>query len=54
MRIALLFVASTFALAANAGVTVTFVEPEKYTDIGRFHRAHDSERDQLAVSHSGG
>lgn len=39
MRIPLLLAASTLALAAHAAVTVTFVEPDKYTDIGRFHRA---------------
>jgi hypothetical protein len=46
MRIALLLVASTFALAANAGVTVTFVEPDKYTDVGRYSRSTNSEQVQ--------
>jgi hypothetical protein len=38
MRIALFLAASTLALAAHAGVTVTFVEPDKYTDAGRYGR----------------
>lgn len=39
MRSALLLAASTLALAAHAGVTVTFVDPDKYTDVGRFSRS---------------
>ena len=39
MRIALLLAATTLALAAQAGVTVTFVDPDKYTDVGRFRRS---------------
>jgi hypothetical protein len=39
MRLALLFAASGLAFAAHAGVTVTFVEPGKYTDVGRFSRS---------------
>jgi hypothetical protein len=39
MRLALFIAASTLAAAAQAGVTVTFVEPDKYTDIGRFSRS---------------
>ena len=43
MRIALLVAASTLALAAQAGVTVTFVQPDKYTDVGRFSRSTRSD-----------
>ena len=43
MRTAFLLAASTtLALAAQAGVTVTFVEPDKYTDVGRFSRSTSS------------
>ena len=42
MRIALLVAATAAALAARAGVTVTFVEPDKYTDVGRFSRSASS------------
>ena len=42
MRIALLLAASTLALASHAGVTVTFVEPDRYTDAGRFGRPGES------------
>jgi hypothetical protein len=39
VRIPFLLAASTLALAAQAGVSVTFVEPEKYTDVGRYRYA---------------
>jgi hypothetical protein len=42
MRLALLFAASCLTLAAHAGVTVTFVEPDRFTDVGRFSRSADS------------
>jgi len=46
MRLALFFAALTLALAANAGVTVTFIEPDKYTDVGRYSRSTNSEQVQ--------
>jgi hypothetical protein len=39
MRVAFLLAASSLALAVHAGVSVTFVEPEKYTDVGRYRSA---------------
>ena len=38
MRIPLFLAVSTLALAANAAVTVKFVEPDKYTDVGRYRQ----------------
>ena len=42
MRTALILAASAFALTAQAGVTVTFVEPDRYTDVGRFSHSNRS------------
>ena len=44
MRTALFLAASTLSMAAHAAITVEFVEPEKYTDIGRLRHV---ERDAI-------
>jgi hypothetical protein len=36
MRLALLLCATTLALTVRAGVTVAFVEPDRFTDLGRY------------------